>query len=292
MTRYAPWLAAALLASSIPASATGAYPAVAANPTYAQAAALDYRPHNVKIAYGDDPSQYGLLWLPEGSAGTQAPLVVLVHGGCWLSAYGIEHTFPLATALARRGHPVWNVEYRRSGETGGGWPHSYEDIRRAIRAIPLLARHGVATDPVILLGHSAGGHLALLAASDWAEIFPPPAPRVVAVGLAAITDLKQYAAGDNSCQQAAPAFMGGAPAAAASAYSAANPAERGIAAPVTLLQGELDPIVPLEQLHRLPGPGVTRHIEAGAGHFDWIHPGTPAFRTLVETLRDISTPQS
>lgn len=266
------------------------YAPVSANPAYSDTTALPHRPHQHKIAYGDDPSQYGLLWLPQKNTESSGSLIVLIHGGCWLSAYDITHTFPLATALARHGYPVWNLEYRRSGETGGGWPTSYDDIQRGIRALPALGAFGVSPDQVILIGHSAGGHLALLAASDWEQLFPGKAPRVSAVGLAAITDIKLYAAGDNSCQQATPQFMGSMPEVNGNAYTEANPAERKITAPVTLLQGELDPIVPRAQFERLGGPEVNRVLEPGAGHFDWIHPGTPAFATLVQQLQAIGAP--
>jgi acetyl esterase/lipase len=211
-----------------------------------------------------------------------------VHGGCWLEAYDISHTYALATALAHEGYPVWNLEYRRAGATGSSWPASYTDIRAGLQKVTALARFGINTDKLVIVGHSAGGHLAMLAAADWPNLFPDQQPRASAIGLAAITDIEGYARGENSCQRATALFMGGMPATRQDAYAAATPRASDITIPVTLLHGDQDPIVPMNQFEQFEGPMIRKSVERGAAHFDWIHPGTPAFRTLLEHL---STPQ-
>jgi len=226
------------------------------------------------MAYGDDPLQHGLVWLSKTT--THKPLIILIHGGCWLNAFGVDHVYPMATALSQTGHPVWALEYRRTGDAGGGWPGSFDDIKQALQNGHLLSQYGIQTNQPILMGHSAGGHLALLAASDFPEDYFSQV-----IGLAAITDISRYALGDNSCQQATSVFMGGPPHEQSSAYQAANLIGRKLPDNVILMQGEADRIVPVIQSQLYDTP---RMLVKQAGHFDWIHPGSPAFKTLLEVI--------
>ncbi len=250
------------------------YPPVPAQVSYQSVTALPARAPDQRISYGSEPLQHGLLWLP--STGQAKHLIVLVHGGCWLNVFGVDHTQAMATALSQAGHPVWSLEYRRSGDSGGGWPGSLNDIKGALQQLDLLNSHGVNSDQVTIMGHSAGGHLALLAASEmpdinWQHI----------IGLAAITDVSRYALGNNSCQLATTQFMAGLPHERPDAYQQANLIYRRLPAQVLLLQGDADRIVP-ELQSRLHA--VQAEVLPGAGHFDWIHPGSPAFARLLEHL--------
>ena len=241
---------------------------------------LGFSSANKKLVYGDsDPDlQYGLLWLPDESAATdRAPLVVLIHGGCWLNEFDIQHSFPMSTALAQAGYGVWSLEYRRTGDTGGGWPGSFEDIKQGLAYIPELNDFPLDLDRVVVIGHSAGGHLALLAGSGFQNAD-------AVIGLAAITDIVEYSRGENSCQTATIDFMAGRYEEKPAEYDAANPANISLHDQTILLHGDADNIVPLEQA-RLPG-AATRVIE-GAGHFDWIHPGTRAYQVLLTTLEEL-----
>jgi acetyl esterase/lipase len=250
------------------------YPPLPAQVSYQAVTTLPARAPDQRISYGSDPLQHGLLWLPSTDQAKQ--LVVLVHGGCWLNAFGVDHTQAMATALSQAGHPVWSLEYRRSGDAGGGWPGSLNDIKSALQQLHLLEEHGITTEQVTIMGHSAGGHLALLAASElpdinWQQI----------IGLAAITDVSRYALGSNSCQQATTQFMAGLPHERPDAYQQANLIYRSLPEQVLLLQGDADRIVP-ELQSRLHA--VQAEVLPGAGHFDWIHPGSPAFTRLLEHL--------
>lgn len=226
------------------------------------------------VAYGQDALQHGLVWLPK----TKDPknLVILIHGGCWLNAYGVDHIYPMATALSQAGHPVCALEYRRTGDVGGGWPGSFNDITLALSQLQLLSKVGVDTSRPVLMGHSAGGHLALLAASEL-----PDNHFSFVIGLAAITDISRYALGDNSCQQATSRFMGGLPHEQSSVYQAANLIYRKLPNNVTLMQGEADQIVPVIQSELYDTP---RMLVKKAGHFDWIHPGSPTFKKLLGVI--------
>lgn len=122
-----------------------------------------------RYAYGAGTAQVGDLRLP--AARTPAPVVMVLHGGCWQAAVAsLDHTAPLAEALRRDGYATWNVEYRRLGESGGGWPGTFEDVGAALDYVrTLAARHPgrLDTTRVVVVGHSAGGHLA-----SWLAIRP------------------------------------------------------------------------------------------------------------------------
>ena len=216
--------------------------------------------------YGQAPSQYAELWLPARTGG-DAAIVAFIHGGCWLSEYSIEHSHALATALTQSDYAVWNIEYRRVGNPGGGWPGSLEDIRAALALLSSLKPPGVDLDTLVLVGHSAGGHLALLAAGTRP-----------AIGLAPIIDIADYAGDGGSCNAAALQFMGVTLTENLAAYRAATPHLQN---KDTVLMGSQDHIVPAQSRY-LPA-GYQRW--SNAGHFDWIHPGTPAWQEFLQHLR-------
>ena len=125
-------------------------------------------PPSTHIAYGPDPLQFGELNLP--AAGTNFPVAIVIHGGCWsanlpgLPSELTSHDLlrPLSAALAQQGIATWNIEYRRNGNSGGGWPGTYQDIGHAADILPqLAAANHLDLSRVIVIGHSAGGQLAL-----------------------------------------------------------------------------------------------------------------------------------
>jgi acetyl esterase/lipase len=244
---------------------------------------LPTRTPTQRLRYGQSEAQTATLWLPSGR-GTH-PLLVLIHGGCWLAEYSAEHLRPLAARLAHDGYAVYLPEYRRVGDPGGGWPGTPADLVRAIDALAALRHPRIALDRTVLAGHSAGGHLALWLAARDNRLWRPPLRVVAALGLAAITDLGAYARGDNSCEAVTPQFMGGAPEEVPERYAQASPAALDFDVPVTLLWGTVDPIVGAGQATALPRARL-RRLD-GAGHFDWIHPETPAYDVLRDTLFEL-----
>ncbi|MEJ2402267.1 MAG: alpha/beta fold hydrolase [Xanthomonadales bacterium] len=254
---------------------------------FSDVAALSVRAPDRVIAYGPAASQFGELWLPPGREGA-APVVVLVHGGCWLAEYGIAHIRPLAASLAQAGFAIWALEYRRVGEAGGGWPGTFRDVAAGIDHLAQLDEPRLDVSRVVLAGHSAGGHLALWAASrdrlspdSTLHMEPEIRPNGV-LGLAAITDLVAYASDDNSCARVTPRLLGGTPFERPERYEQASPAALGSRTNTILLQGEADAIVPPAQAEALPGARVVLLPEAG--HFDLIHPDTPAFERIRDLL--------
>lgn len=271
------FLVAASLVCLLSNSAGIAQQSLLLNVSFEEVLALPIRQADARIKYGPEELQYGELWLPEQSAEDPAPLLILIHGGCWLNSFDVSHTYGFNTALAQQGFAVWALEYRRTGDTGGGWPGTYQDVKAAIQALELLQDYAVDTERVALLGHSAGGHLALLAGSD-----PEPGRHIdLVVGLAAIVDIEQYSQGGNSCQTATPLFMNGTVQDIPQAYSEANPAEKQRQTRTVLFHGDEDQIVPLAQAEL---NGAETRVFPGAGHFDWIHPGTGAFTDLLTLL--------
>lgn len=250
------------------------------NVSYSSVLELPTSQPAAKISYGADPLQFGLLWLPDKPiTDGKLPVVVFIHGGCWLNAFDIEHSRPLTTALSKQGFAVWSIEYRRTGDSGGGWPGSFEDILKATEHLKKLSHHPLDLTRVALIGHSAGGHLALLAATQTNSV-----PITKVIGLAAISDVAAYAAGGNSCQQATPGFMGGVAHEIPEQYKAASPLEKAFNSEVLLLHGSEDKIVPAQH-SRINN---VRWVQIqGAGHFDWIHPDTEAFDVLLRELTQL-----
>ncbi|MCY9432464.1 alpha/beta hydrolase [Bacillus haynesii] len=120
--------------------------------------------NKVKISYGQHHSQYGVLRMLERKE--PCPVVVMIHGGFWQSKYDLEENNSIAEDLTGRGYATWNIEYRRVGEDGGGWKGTFNDVIDAINHLSQLKEsYHLDLSSVIVIGHSAGAHLALWLAS-------------------------------------------------------------------------------------------------------------------------------
>lgn len=233
----------------------------------------------VRYAAHDD----GLVDVHLGAPGPgPAPLVVLLHGGFWKQAYDRRHTRAVAAALASEGLVVATPEYRRVGGAGG-WPTTAEDVDGAVRAIPgLLEGLGVSTTGLTVIGHSAGGHLALWLANQGHGI-----DRVV--GIAPVGDLRAAARerlGDGATQ----ALLGGEPEDHPERYDEADPLTRMAERPaceVRVVHGSADDIVPLSNSQGLVAarPFVDLRILDGADHFDVMNPTSSAWPAVLEAVR-------
>lgn len=226
---------------------------------------------HVLLSYGAQ-SQQTLTHFPRGT--TNAEPVLVIHGGCWSNAYGVDHALPMAEALATLKLDVWAVEYRRVGDEGGGWPGSLQDIKSAVRHVSEIT----GTSP-LLVGHSAGGHLALKAAED-ADL---PVRGVIA--LAPITDLASYGAEKGSCQSMVAKFMGDETYQPKAAYREASVSVEAVSLPLKVIIGDADPIVGAEQMVMFASSQLIKLPKAG--HFDLIHPETPAFRVVKSTVEQL-----
>ena len=260
------------------------------NVAYSSIIALQYNPADETLAYGNNELQFGKLWLPTrtpADSRSKVPLIIFVHGGCWLNAYSIEHSFPLTSALAEHGFMVFSLEYRRTGDAGGGWPGSIDDVLQGIQYFLQQSQYIYDYSNVYLVGHSAGGHLALLAQHELAKRQPGNAIIPKVVGLAAISDLTKYAKGKNSCQLAVRQFMAGSFAEIPQIYRQADPAQQltgdTFGAQRFVLHGTADEIVPLSQSTQVKFAAQVVPVQGG-GHFDWLHPQTESFQVLVNLI--------
>ena len=225
-----------------------------------------------KTFYRDDSPhsfvhQIGQSQLP------RRPLLI-IHGGCWSNAYGVDHALPMAAAFSDMGLDVWAAEYRRVGDKGGGWPGSLDDVKSAVRHVSEVT----GTSP-LLVGHSAGGHLALKAAED------PNLSISGVVALAPITDLVSYGAETGSCQSMVPKFMGDDSYGPSDAYREASVRIEDITVPIKVVIGDADPIVGADQFESFSLDQLRTIPEAG--HFDLIHPETIAFEVVTSIVEQL-----
>lgn len=284
------------------------------------------------LRYGGGTEQVADFWYPGGgvggaaaggtAAGGAAALVVFLHGGFWRAAYDRVHARPLAVALAGAGFAVALPEYRRTGQPGGGWPGTFDDVALAVDVLPGLVREALAggaggsgglaasagsggsagVGAVVLGGHSAGGHLALWAAarvglpegSPWAV--PVPAAGGV-VGLAAVSDLTGCAR-QRLGRGAAQALMGGGPRRHPERYAAADPARLlPVRVPVRLVHGADDGVVPSQmsvgfarEAAAAGGGAVSWDVLPRCGHFELIDPLSEAWPAVLGAFRSAALP--
>ena len=254
------------------------------------------------LAYGGGQLQFGELRVPEGEG--PHPVVIVIHGGCWLAEYDLGYISGLAAALTEVGVATWSVEYRRVGDEGGGWPGTFQDVAdSADFLLEIASDHDLDLDRVAAVGHSAGGHLALwLAGRKWLDPEDPlrgEAPSTLngVVALAGIPDLAAYASPEG-CGSAVAELLGADPSEVPERVGRSSPIEMvpfGIHQ--ILITGELDPIVPGEQARshaesaRSTGDRVeVREIE-GAGHFELVDPTHSAFETVRESVLEVLEPR-
>jgi len=251
-------------------------------------------PADFTVAYGDDPEHVIDVRLPAPSTGgTPRPLVVFVHGGFWMAEYDRVHAAPLATDLASRGYPVASVEYRRIGQPGGGYPGTLDDVATAVGALPELvavaqAERGVDAFPAdrpVLMGHSAGGHLAL-----WTAARGGPEVTRGVLALAPVADLARayrLRLGNDAVRL----LLGGGPGDVPDRYAAADPsALLPIGVPVAVVHGHLDEQVPYPvgadfvAAARRAGDEAHLFELPEAEHFALIDPLSAAWSAVLDAL--------
>ena len=291
----------ALLAPLLQAQGTAPSPPSAASKplTFAQVAALPAPPADARLSYGPDSLQTGELRLPKGKG--PFPVVVLIHGGCWLSQYDAHYVAAMATALAADGFAVWTPEFRRVGNPGGGYPGTFLDVARAVDFVRDIARtHAIDTSRVVLAGHSAGGQLVLLTAArktlkashPLATAAPLPITGVVSID--GITDLAGYA-GTTGCNAAVPQLMDGMPPQQLERYALMSPSELvPLRVRSRIVQGALDVTVPMSQAKSFVAKATAAGDDAQlvllehSAHFDPVAPISADWPAVLNAIRLMS----
>jgi acetyl esterase/lipase len=239
-------------------------------------------PADARLPYGTDPNQFGELRLPKDAKGPLA-VVMNIHGGYWRAKYNLAHAGHLCAALTAKGVATWNIEYRRVGNPGGGWPHTFEDVANAYRYVPQIAKkYNLDATRMVVMGHSAGGQLALCLAGHESSVKN-------AVSLAGVDDLQQAFA-QHLSNDAVVDFLGGKPTEVTDHYREADPMQLKIKATQWLIHGLADDIVPSSFSHEYvalkKGSGEDAHLLeiAAAGHFELIDPRSTAWPRVEQTV--------
>jgi len=276
-------------------------PAGGAKGNIVQESVLDREPPpaDERIVYGDAPEQFADLRLPSGRG--PFPAVAFIHGGFWRARYDLSHAGHLCAALTAAGFATWNLEYRRLGNEGGGWPGTFLDVASGLRKLFEIApRLGIDPDRIVVKGHSAGGHLALWVAglgrvAENSPLHAEPLPLRAAVSLAGVIDLRlgwEMWLGDGVVRD----LLGGPPEVVPERYAAASPADLvPLGVPQLLIHGADDEIVPLSISQRYAdaaaaaGDDVTLLALPNTDHFQVIDPESPVWPGILAAVMPLFT---
>lgn len=233
-------------------------------------------PPGERIAYGDDPHQFGELRRPRSVK--RPPVVIFLHGGYWRARYDLTHTGHLCVALNEAGWATWSLEYRRLGNPGGGWPGTFDDVLAGARHLERI--RGLDLDRAVVSGHSAGGHLAL-----WLAARAPVRLRH-ATALAPIADLRRgYELKLSS--GVVGELLGGGPEEQPERYAQASPIEMlPMGVKQRLVHGEDDRVAPVELSERFAARSKNAELIRlpGTGHFELIDPRSAAWPRVAQAI--------
>ena len=281
-------------------SAIGAHAEEKPGPvSWEQIEALPQTPADHVIKYGADQHQFGELRLPAGDG--PHPVVVFVHGGCWLADFDLNMAANLSGELAKAGIASWNIEYRRIGNEGGAWPGTMLDMSDAVEHLRELEKpYKLDLSRVVLMGHSAGGHLVLWYAAKknldkTSEFYSDNALNIRGVvPLAAISNISTYREEHDTqdCNTAVPGILGGEPTDLPERVAQLNPSQLlPLNVPVRMVHGSADVLVPLRQSTafmldaRKAGDDIRLAVIDNAGHFDVIAPFSVAWKMVMRETK-------
>jgi len=234
---------------------------------------------DARAAYGSDENQFADLRTPKGKG--PHPLAMCIHGGFWRAKYDLEYFGHACAALTAKGLATANLEYRRVGNAGGGWPGTFADIRAAYRFLMQSAtRYRFDPERLVVLGHSAGGQLALCLAAREAGL-------KATISLAGVVDL-QRAYELHLSNDAVVEFLGGTPAEVADHYREADPIKLKIRGRQWLVHGGADDVVPpslsKDYVSAKPKEDAKLVMLPDAEHFDIVDPRSRAWAEVERVV--------
>lgn len=253
-----------------------------------------------RLAYGSNEFQFGDLRLPKTPG--KHPVAIVIHGGCWLSQFGLGYMSHLSAALTEAGFATWNIEYRRIGNAGGGWPGTFEDAAKATDYLREIAdKHSLDLDQIIAVGHSAGGQMALLLGArpqfkkDNPLYSANPLRLKGVVSLAGITDLRRTG---TACDKEVIQFTGGEAKDKAAIYDQASPiALAPLGVKQKIVQGEADTIIPftmatdyIEAAKKKKDGDVELILLKDADHFQIVDPKSAAWAAVLQAATSLVKP--
>ena len=204
------------------------------------------------IAYGSDTAQKMDIYLPANRTTDSTKLLVLIHGGGW--AGGDKAEFAAAIPALQQKLPqyaIFNINYRLANQVTNHFPTQETDVQAALQHIlSRTGEYGISKD-VVLLGTSAGAHLALLQAYKYTS---PVVPKAVIsfFGPTDMADLYNRTA-NSYYQMGLQLLIGGTPAAKPNVFVQASPIHfvSKQSPPTLLLHGGRDGLVPVSQSKNL-----------------------------------------
>ena len=225
------------------------------------------------VSYGTDAAQKMDVYLPAGRTSESTKLIIMVHGGAWLEGDKSEFT-PYVSVLKQRlpGYAIANINYRLASTTGNFFPTQENDMKAAVDFLLQKSGEYKISDKMVLLGASAGAHMAMLQAYKYTS------PKIKAVisyfGPTEMTAL--YNSASTNTKLALQLLLGGTPT-NSTMYQQSSPANFVDAQdpPTLIFHGDADVIVPLAQStllrDKLQAAGVVHQLNVypGLGHDVW-----------------------
>ena len=257
-------------------------------------------PPDARLRYAQvSPVQFGDLRLPSSEPTRDGhPVIIFVHGGGWLADWTKDYSERFVEALTKAGFATWDLEFRRMGNEGGGYPGTFLDVAAGTDHLRKLAEHHpLDLSRVVAVGHSSGGHLALwLAGRRNLPASSPlhaddPLPLAGVVSLAGVNDLARSLAFGNRTDTLKLSGIESQGEAGAR-FAETDPAQLlPFAIPQALIVGSLDAEWRITMTRayaedaRKAGDVVTVDVPEGANHFDVVDSRSPALEMVTVAIR-------
>lgn len=141
----------------------------------------------MKFFYGKHDKQFGDLYVPISDE--PVPIIVVIHGGYWKDKNTLD-IYPTKSIVDeyKNDYAIWNLEYRGIPENGSiDLQEILSDIKSGFEYILNLTEYNLDLNKVLLIGHSAGGHLMTWLLGEELAITPKKA-----ICVSGVLDLNQY----------------------------------------------------------------------------------------------------